>query len=260
MTRDDWVASSTAKLARADEHLAALHREADGWGDGDPFAVERKSNAEGREHIFTLRFKTQPNVWRWAVLLGDALHNLRCALDHMVYALATAQTGKDPPDDDATLAFPIASDPSYFARSRFRIRSLDPDTQTAIEKAQPYNRLKPGKWFMPLWWLAQLHDIDKHRLSHISVVAAHPDDIAIDAPPGTFRAFWNEGPLIDGAPLLRVVLNEPNPGLKMKLEATGSVVLQFGDGIPPMSLYWTTRHIRREVGVVCRYLNGFFPS
>jgi hypothetical protein len=36
-------------------------------------------------HQFSLRFELQSDTLRWALLLGDALHNMRCALDHIVY-------------------------------------------------------------------------------------------------------------------------------------------------------------------------------
>jgi hypothetical protein len=254
-----WLISSRAKIARADEHLDALYQETDRWGGGDPFIVRRESNADGSEHVFSLHYKSAPDVWRWAVILGDALHNLRGALDHIVYALAVAQTGKDPPDDQTRLAFPICSEPKYFAKSRSRIASLDGPTQAAIEKVQPYNRLAPGQWFMPLWWLAQLHDIDKHRLSHIAVTAAHPEEIATDARPGTYRAEWNVGSLVDGAQVLRLALSEPNPDVRVDLKATGAVVLRVKD-VRPLSLYWTTQQIRREVVLVCRYLAYCFPD
>ena len=82
---------------------------------------------------------------------------------------------------------------------------------------------------------------------------------ATAAAPGTFEAFWNHGPLVDGAPILRLVLTEPDSEVYVDLKATGSIVLEAEDVVSPMSLYWTTRHIRREVVVVCRYLSRFFP-
>jgi hypothetical protein len=167
--------------------------------------------------------------------------------------------GKNPPDDDHVLGFPISSGPEYFKKARSRVRSLSEPTQAAIEKAQPYNRLKPGQWFEPLWFLAQLNDLDKHRSSHIAVTAATHDSLAIDAAPGTFTALWNTGPLIDGAPFLRVVLTEPNPNVKVDFKATAAVVLDLID-IPPISVYWTTKRIRSEVVLVCRYLSSFLPT
>ncbi|MGH2705518.1 MAG: hypothetical protein ACRDJ4_10620 [Actinomycetota bacterium] len=251
------TSSCRAKIARADEHLDTLYRETDGWGDGDPFVVTRESQPDGRVHVFRLRYKVQPDVWRWAILLGDALYDLRCALDHIVYALAINQTGKDPPDDETSLAFPICSEPRFFEKASRRIASLNKPTQAAIEKAQPYNRLKPGEWFMSLWWLSQLNDTDKHRSAHLAVTAGHPDDIATDAIPGTFRALWNRGPLVDGAPILQLTLAEPDPNVYVDLKTTGAVVLQ-AEGFPPISLYHLTRHIRREVVLVCRYLSRCF--
>src|SRR2546421_10648647 len=100
MTKERWTSSSRAKLARADEHLDVLHRKTSAWGDGAPLVVTRKSNADGSEHIWSLHFKPQPDVWRWSVLLGAGLTTLRCALDHMVFALAIAQPGKNPPADE----------------------------------------------------------------------------------------------------------------------------------------------------------------
>lgn len=251
--------SCHAKLARADDHLQTLYRETDRWGDTNPITVTRDHNADGSEHLFRLRLTTQPDLWRWAVILGDALHNLRGALDHTVYGLAIAQTGKDPPDDDAKLAFPICSEPRFFERQRFRIASLNDATQAAVERAQPYNRLEPGKWFSPLWFLSQLHDIDKHRLAHLTPTAVRPNNLVIEANPGTFEAFWNNGPLVDGAPLLRVRLTEPNPNMKVNLNATASVVLELAE-TPPISLHLTMQRIAREVDTVCRYLSWFFPG
>jgi hypothetical protein len=186
------------------------------------------------------------------------LHNLRGALDHTVYHLAVAQTRKDPPDDETRLAFPICSDSTFFEGQRYRIRSLNVPTQTAIERAQPYNRLKPGKWFMPLWWLAQMDDIDKHRLSHLSPLAIHPNEVEVGARPGTFHAEWNLNVVVDGTPIFRLTLTEPDPNVLVNLHATGGVVLA-AEHFPPIGIYWMTHHLRREVGIVCRYLAGFFP-
>jgi hypothetical protein len=78
----------------------------------------------------------------------------------------------------------------------------------------------------------------------------------LEAEPGTFRALWNSGPLIDGAPLPRLELTKPDPQVYVDLKATGAVVLQLKD-IRPLGVHPTLMRIRREVGVVCRYLMLF---
>lgn len=256
MTGWELTSSCRAKLDWADVHLDALYRATDGWGDGEPIAIRRESNTDGSEHVFSVEFTAKPDVWRWALMLGDALHSLRCALDHTVFALAVAQTHKFPPDDESKLAFPICTEPKFFNRQRHRIASLNQATQAAIERMQPYNRLKPGKQFAPLWYLAQLNDIDKHRLAHIAAAAADFDEIAIDAEPGTYTALWNHGYLEDGAPILKLSLTNPDPDVRVDLKATCAVVLQV-EGVPPSSLYHVTRRIRPEVHVACRYLWRF---
>jgi hypothetical protein len=255
----DWLASSSrAKIARADEHLDALNAQIDRWGNLDPLAVSRECNADGSEHLWRVNYKIRPDVWRWAILLGDALFNLRGALDHMVYGLAIANTRTNPPADEAKLAFPICSEPKFFEGQRYRIASLSDAAQAGVEKAQPYNRLKPGQWFAPLWWLDQIHNIDKHRFAHLAGQAVLPDEIVIDADPGTYQVFWNRNTLVGGAPILRVVMNPPDPNVYVDLKAIAAIAID-AKGFPPMSVYWLTRHIRREVGLVCRYLEGFCP-
>jgi hypothetical protein len=254
--------SARQKIARADKHLDAFNRKSRAWGDSDPFVITRESNADGSHHVFRLTYRTDPDLWGFAVLLGDALHNLRGGLDHAVYALAVAETGKNPPNDEATLAFPICSEPRFFEQARWRIKSLSDPVQTAIERLQPYNRLKPGKWFMPLWWLSRLHDVDKHRLSHIATVGTVPDEIVIDAEPGTYRALWNTAPSVGGTPILWLTLTEPNPNVYVDLKMTGGVILNIEGPRPvrPFTIYWITKWMRREVAIACRYLALHLPD
>ena len=42
----------------------------------------------------------------WAVILGDAVHNLRSALDHLIWQLVLLDTGKDGSNEHQ---FPVAS-------------------------------------------------------------------------------------------------------------------------------------------------------
>ncbi len=246
-----------AKLARADHHLDLLYDEIGRWSDLNPCSISRESNTDGTEHVFRLHIAPRPDVWRWAVLMGDALFNLRCALDHIIYALAIVHTGQDPPDDDAKLAFPITSSPEKFKASQWRISSLPQLVQTGIEKAQPYNRTHRSGW-QPLWWLAQLNDVDKHRLSILQPIAAVPDEVVIDAEPGSFRVLWNSSAYIDGTPVLVVRLKEPDPNVYVDLKMTGAVVIKVEDE-RPIGVVLSLRSIRREVGTLCRYMTRFFP-
>lgn len=250
------LSSCRAKIARADYHLETLYRDIDSWSDLRPGSISRQSNADGSEHLFVAHFSPQPDVWRWAVLMGDALHNLRCALDHIVYSLAIRHTGENPPADDTKLAFPITSSTANFAKAKWRIRSLPEGVQAGIERAQPYNRTRPTGW-EPLWWLAQLNDVDKHRLAALSPFAAWPEGITIDADPETYEVFWNQGVCVDGTPVLRIKLNSPDPHLPVGLHMTAGVVIKVEDQ-PPIGIIPSLNSIRLETVLICRYLAMFF--
>ncbi|HWG99383.1 MAG TPA: hypothetical protein VNV66_08680, partial [Pilimelia sp.] len=155
------------------------------------------------------------------------------------------------------LAFPITTDRDKFnaARKR-RLNTLPVAVQAAVERTQPYNRTHKSGW-QPLWWLSQLNDIDKHRLAVLSPIAGAPDRLEIGADPGTYQALWNSGTYEDGTPILRVILTRPDPNVFVDLDLTGAVVIK-AEGQRPIGVILSLRSIRREVGVVARYLGLFF--
>jgi hypothetical protein len=57
--------------------------------------------------------------------------------------------------------------------------------------------------------------------------------------------------------LLRLVLANPDPDVKVDLNCTGAVVINVKD-VRPLGLHATAGAIRKETVVVCRYLSRFF--
>jgi hypothetical protein len=86
--------------------------------------------------------------------ISDAVHNMRAALDYLVYQLAKLDSGAFQDDTQ----FPIADDKNSFDDSaRKRLKWLDRHHVDRIELLQPYNDIK---------WTRNLRDIsnrDKHR-------------------------------------------------------------------------------------------------
>jgi hypothetical protein len=68
----------------------------------------REKDAGGRRHSLILRVLKLPALERWSLVAADCVHNLRCALDHLVYAIAVYESGQDPPPNHRGLQFPIA--------------------------------------------------------------------------------------------------------------------------------------------------------
>jgi hypothetical protein len=122
----------------------------------------------------------EPMPARWGLLLGDALHNVRCALDHMAWHLVAI--GGSPPtkiEDQRRVGFPIYDTASGFAKSvRPRIPGVSPAQQAIIERHQPHHRGK-GVGTHPLALLQDLNNTDKHRELR-TLVAAQGENFRFD--------------------------------------------------------------------------------
>jgi len=135
-------------------------------------------NDEGTEFRYFIAWKPVPNVTRWALLVGECVHNLRSALDHAVYECS----GPDAPDG---CQFPVFRDDSYLSlpeRAKrgylYKVRGIKDDRVRAIiQTAQPWNR-KERPELHPLWVLHRLDIQDKHRL--LTPVASVPRNLRMN--------------------------------------------------------------------------------
>ncbi len=174
------AASSREKLSRAGEHIERLLEEIEAFFSGfflpeakykltfestdEPRSVGVSGNA-----IPQMYMKLPIPELRWGVLVGDAVHNLRSALDNAVEGLTVARLGAPLP----RTCFPIFDDREGFHR-RTRagapapgsglaaIRGLSEAAADVVKHAQPYNAVRAAAH--PLWLLYQLSNIDKHRV------------------------------------------------------------------------------------------------
>lgn len=83
------------KMARADEHLDALQNELAEFLSREPYSVFTVETDDG-DKVWRLRVNEDPPL-RWSAILGDAVHNLRAALDLIAWELVRAN-GKRPQD------------------------------------------------------------------------------------------------------------------------------------------------------------------
>lgn len=165
-----------AKVERAKEHRDTLQSYI-----AETFSAEEKRprlglkfDPEARKNI--LYVNRMPDLAddfeRCSLLLGDAVHNLRTALDHLTYQLALL---KGPIRRERELEFPITESLSDWKSARKRnlaqLRAADRDV---IERYQGYHRLDAqlsvGLYFHPLVMLGELDNADKHRLLNTVMV------------------------------------------------------------------------------------------
>jgi hypothetical protein len=144
------------------------------WSERKPWRFSYEVHKNGRKHFFRLNL-AEPIPIDWAVILGEAVHDLRSALDQAVYWLTIDWEGTP---------LKLSSFPVYMRQKPFvqrdrngawsssggmyKIRGIGPGPQTFIEGLQPYpQRYKARPACFDLRLLHELWNKDKHRLVHI---------------------------------------------------------------------------------------------
>lgn len=180
------LAGALAKVARAEEHLRTLEDEIRAWREDEGATFSSTHNPIATERRFYIDYLRPPNAARWALLIGDCVHNLRSSLDHVVYELS----GPEPPE---RCEFPIFRDRDlYFLPAENRsgglhkIRGIQHEgVRILVEGAQPWQRPNRTQDH-ELWVIHQLDIEDKHHL--LVPVGTVPRNIA-----GKIRAWTLSG-------------------------------------------------------------------
>jgi hypothetical protein len=205
--------SAWLKINRAREHEEAVEEAVDAWLGTDAYTISREVDPQTGYTVHRAQIKEAPPI-RISLLIGDAVQNLRSALDHAVYALAESQLGTLSPEIAEGLMFPIAGNENrkgepanggaifQDAVRRGQLHGVSVDALRFIESEQPYH-WADGYRFHWLWSLNALNRIDKHR--RLTVTTAFLDFQFVSSPEGaepkvTFHRA--EGPVKDGDPLV----------------------------------------------------------
>src|SRR5450759_1304219 len=85
--------SARMKLGRSQMHLDALIPLHNAWiTEHSLWTTESEQEADG---VWVMRVADVPDVPReWGLIVGDLIHNARCALDHLVCALVARNGGQ----------------------------------------------------------------------------------------------------------------------------------------------------------------------
>jgi hypothetical protein len=172
------------KLGRGAEHIAAVRELVDDWLAGPDFRIDRVRCADGRTEA-RVRLTGSPPP-RIAVVAGDAVHNLRAALDNAVYASARDAAGGTLDErTERRLEFPVVGDGTKadfdrLATERRKLVGVPDRVRQVVEEHQPYHynsaEHPDGHRFHPVWQVHDLDRIDKHRRLALTAAAAvrHP--------------------------------------------------------------------------------------
>jgi hypothetical protein len=156
------------KLERAVSHIEALEECTRAYHATNPYEVARVAGEDGR-HRTVLKISTPPPS-KLALIAGDAVHNIRAALDHVAWDLAHAGGASITPSQERTVAFPIhratkpqrPSRPSLDERRKLIRDKIPTANNQAVEAVLACEAFKGGVGH-DLWLVHELDVIDKHR-------------------------------------------------------------------------------------------------
>jgi hypothetical protein len=147
--------SAFLKLERAKHHLAELQRLLKSFYESAPCEILNRINPENetRREYYIANAKEPPD--EILLVTGDILQNLRCALDHIAYALCSGSRKRRD-----RIYFPIAESKMKYEENKMDwTRGMSKDAKAKLDELKPY---KGGNDV--LWRLHKLSNIDKHRL------------------------------------------------------------------------------------------------
>lgn len=204
-----------AKLARADELTDALAGEikTDREGGYLRFSLTSEDGIGIRVHVHR-----QPPFHRW-VLVGEIVHDLRSALDHLTWALTVAHSGPPPRPLDGWwrgVEFPIFTDAALFHKQDTRgrpghgsgladLRGVDPVLLPVFESLQPFQRGARAERH-PLAMLHALSIRDKHQTLPLVAIAGRAGTITAHSGNyrGRARSVRVAAPIPDSAVIARL--------------------------------------------------------
>jgi hypothetical protein len=155
---------------------------------GGLFTASMQIDSDG-EGIVWLRPTYPPELATSSSLrLGEALYQLRAALDACIYDAAVRDSGQDPPPGDDKLEFPICLTEDGYKSSGPKIKPLSDDHKAIVRSVQPcFRDTAPATLHRVIDCLHLLNEwarIDRHRHFHFLGHQADRPDIQFKVPAG----------------------------------------------------------------------------
>lgn len=169
------VETIRARIARGRELAVELEQRADAWCAGLELRLQHEMMPDGGHSWRMLPPPEAP--LDLAIRLGEIAHNLRSALDHIVYGISQNHGG------NKRTQFPIVDDEAKWAGAvKSMLGGLPDDVVEKIRAVQPFN-FGPNVGRLGLV-LSELSNYDKHRDLTAIVGVVHTLDVRVRLPGG----------------------------------------------------------------------------
>ena len=255
------LTSAWKKWCRAKIHIRDLSAEIAKVGPQDQLiALGQKYEAERDSIVIYIESVVKiPNDW--SLLVGDAVHNLKCSLDHLAWQLALRHFNGVEPTNRQTIKeiqFPICMHEEAWNKPYVNRKHMDPADANKLKQFQPF--LLPaaeraagvGHPLEAFFGFDGVENVDKHRSIELAVLAPTEKrmllesfDDFVDCRPGIFSG-TEDGPGIatyhfapsnppqpgDEIVFIPVVVTGPNPHVKLKVRLSAFIALRKTWKIP----------------------------
>jgi hypothetical protein len=135
MAYDLDLDGSRAKLKRAQAHIDAFHTAVEEKLGAHPinYGIGRQVDRDQSAVIYRINRLIEIDDG-WSPIIGDAVHNLRCALDHLAWQLAIRHCNGVEPKNPNSIYFPITASLHPIPRvcNAHHRRSLPQDLQCFV--------------------------------------------------------------------------------------------------------------------------------
>jgi hypothetical protein len=163
------IPSYERKVNRAERHFREVERIVDNYSQLRSYTIAHRTEGNENMHVYRLKVLRQPPP-RLPLIVGDLVHNLRSALDHVASNVSKDRGSSFPlserdlwPDDPSTVVDQERLKRELAQWERL-IKGLEDDAIAMFKKHMPgQNRPATSEYFNGLGALAYLSNADKHR-------------------------------------------------------------------------------------------------
>ena len=211
------LTSCWARFERGREHIRVFEGAVSEWARRGPYAFRHQVSPDLTRFSMVAEERVPPDLVRWALIVCEAFANLRCSLDHLVWAIGERQgviAGLSEAHE-REICFPVQHSPDKFRSASGRnLRRFSSAVLAAVESVQPYNRPHPE---LPplLGLLSHIDNVNKHRLilPVCQVVGALNTKVSNITPPilaaEMLRIDYAIGEVRHGTEVLAIVTSKP---------------------------------------------------
>jgi len=148
MCNVDLLVGPRLKVSRAKRHIRDLNNEITAYVRSNPYQIVIEQDPNSTQHLWTLRVR-QKVPQEFAGIIGDAIHNLRSALDLLACDLVRMNGGET---KDVNFPFAGGADGLEIAIKNRNINRAGKDVVEIIRSLKPYTGGNEA--------LRAIHDLD----------------------------------------------------------------------------------------------------